>query len=108
MPEFYSGDGNSYLIVISNGGDTCEYSSEDPDIPAIVAELSSVTESINTNYGIHIIAIGFSDVSGDIADELNAIAANGGTIYTTFFSISEGEALRTALDSVLTNIIQQF
>jgi hypothetical protein len=102
MPGFYSGDGNSYLVVISDGEDTCDESSE--NIPAIVAELSGITSSINTNYGIKTIAVGFSDTSGNTADELNAIAANGGTEYTTFFPITESGSLRTALNTIQTDL----
>lgn len=104
MPYFYSGDGNSYLVIISDGEDTCEDTSETPDYPAIIDELASVTSSIYTNYGIKSIAIGFSDTSSNLASELNAIAANGGTGHTTFFPITESGGLRSALDTALGDI----
>ncbi len=101
MPGFYSNDGNSYLIMISDGADTCEDPDGTGDVQDIINELASVTSSIYTNYGIKSIAIGFSDTSGSMAQELNAITANGGTGYGTFFPITKSGALRNALSTVI-------
>ena len=104
LPELYANDGASYLIVVSDGDDTCDAEGDPPDAGPVIDALADVTAHILQTYGIKSIAIGFGDTSGDFADELNAIAANGGTVFSEFFAISEDGALQAALDAISSGI----
>jgi hypothetical protein len=109
MPDFYSNDGNSYLVIVSDGDDTCEGDREDPEnVSLIVSELTSVTSDIVDTWGIRSFAIGFGDTSGDMARELDAIAANGGTEFTTFFPVTEDGALQAAFDTIASSLVSCF
>ena len=106
MVDFYSGDDLSYLVTISDGDDTCYGDPEDPEmVDAIVAELGRVADELVDTWHIRSFAIGFGDTSGDMARELNAIASNGGTEFTEFFSVDEAGELRGALDSISASIM---
>ena len=106
MVDFYSGDDQSYLVIVSDGDDTCYGDPEDPEmVDAIVAELGRVADELVDTWHIRSFAIGFGDTSGDMARELNAIASNGGTEFTEFFSVDEAGELRGALDSISASIM---
>jgi hypothetical protein len=105
VPELYEAAGNSYLVFVSDGADTCEGDSENPDVSAIVAEIGRLTRQIRDTHGIRSFAIGFGDTSGDMAAELNAIAENGGTEFTSFFPINDESALVEALDRIRTSVV---
>jgi hypothetical protein len=104
MADFYSGDGKSYLVVVSDGEDTCDVS-EGTDIDAYIAQLGTVTADVLATRGIRSFAIGFGDTSGTMAEELNAIASNGGTPFTEFFPITADGALVAALDAISSEIV---
>ena len=87
-PIFMDGTGQSYLIVISDGED---YSAT----PEILGEFARI---MLQQYGIRSIAIGFG--AGASEEQLNAIAANGGTPFTTFLDAADGAELTTALNSI--------
>jgi hypothetical protein len=105
MPDFYANDGTAYLVVISDGADTCEDGAEDPDVAMIVANLTDVTSRLVSERGIRTIAIGFGDTSGDMARQLNAIAAAGGSDFRSFFSITTDGGLAEAFARISTAII---
>ncbi|MBN2353820.1 MAG: hypothetical protein JXD23_14700, partial [Spirochaetales bacterium] len=100
MPDFYVHDGKSYLIIIADSGDTCE-DPDFPDAPAVVAALSAAAAGLYGDYGIRCVVIAFLGPGAAGAAGLNAIAANGGTKFTTFFPVTESGALRTALEEIL-------
>jgi hypothetical protein len=102
LPELYANDGASYLLLVSDGDDTCD-GEEDPG--PVISGLADATAHLRDTYGIKSIAIGFGDTSGAMADELNAIAENGGTVFTEFFSITEAGALQAALDEISSTIV---
>lgn len=104
LPELYANDGWSYLIVVSDGDDTCDAEGDPPDAGPVITGLAEVTAHLRDTYGIRSIAIGFGDTSGSMADELNAIAENGGSPFDQFFSITEDGALQTAIDAISSGI----
>ena len=87
-PNFMDGQGESYLIVISDGED---YSAT----PEILGEYARI---LLEQYGIKSIAIGFGN--GASEEQLNAIASNGGTSFTEFLKAEDGAALNAALNSI--------
>ncbi len=105
MPEFYANDDTAYLVVIFDGDDTCEDGSDEPDVAAIVAALTDTTSRLFSERGIRTIALGFGDTGSDMARELNAIAAAGGSEFTTFFPISSDGGLAAAFSEISTSII---
>ncbi|MBI5490845.1 MAG: hypothetical protein HY905_26160 [Deltaproteobacteria bacterium] len=105
IPDFYADDGNSYIVVVSDGEDTCDAEGDPPDPAPVISGLVAATTSIRTTHGIKSFAIGFGDTSGSMADELNAIAANGGSAFTTFFPIDDPTAIIDAFDSISSEIV---
>ena len=61
-------------------------------------QFADLTSQIVEKTGISVFAIGFGD--GVDADQLNAIAQNGGTDFTTYFDAADGTALETALNTI--------
>jgi hypothetical protein len=98
-PEMYLDDGDNYLVVISDGEDEGCFSG-DP-----VSSLGTHTSNILDDHGLKSIAIGFGSTSGSMAAELNAIASNGGTDFTTFLHAEDGSALEAALDEIASTVI---
>jgi hypothetical protein len=105
MPGLYADDGASYLLVVSDGEDTCDAEGDPPDPTPVISGLATVTAHIRDTYGIRSVAVGFGDTSGSMADELNAIAENGGTVFTEFFAVTEPGALQAALDEISSEIV---
>ena len=103
MGDFYVGDGSSYLVVVSDGDDTCEGDSVSVD--TIVADLGRLAGDLVTTYNIRSFAIGFGDTSGDMAREFNAIASHGGTAFTEFFPVDEPGELQAAFDAISSSIV---
>ncbi len=97
-PGFTNGEPGGYLVVISDGMDTCGtdgvFSRNDG---ATEAELREVTSGLLAA-GIQTFVIGFG--GGIDPDQLNAIAEAGGTAFTTYFDAQNEEELNEALDSI--------
>jgi hypothetical protein len=98
-PEIYAADGDNYLVVISDGEDEGCFDG-DP-----VGSLGTHVRSIRETHGINSFAIGFGSSSGEMAAELNAIASNGGTAFTTFLHVEDGAALAAALEEIASSVI---
>jgi hypothetical protein len=98
-PEIYASDSANYLVVVSDGEDTGCYSG-DP-----VSALGTHARNILDRHGIRSIAIGFGSTSGEMAAELNAIASNGGSPFTTFLHADDGPALAAALERIASSVI---
>jgi hypothetical protein len=105
VPEFFADDGASYLLVVSDGEDTCDAPGDPPDPGPVITGLRETTGRLLSERGIKSFAIGFGDTSGSMADELNAIAANGGTPFTRFFPVDEPTALVAAFDAISSSIV---
>jgi hypothetical protein len=71
----------------------------------LVGSLASHTTSIRETHGIKSFAIGFGGTGGTMASELNAIASNGGTSFTTYLEADDGAALAAALESIASTVI---
>ena len=75
-PVFSNGEGRPFLVIVSDGDDTC--GTEVPDagervIGASAAELGVLTRELWDDYGISTIAVGFG--TGINAAQLRAIAS---------------------------------
>jgi hypothetical protein len=105
MPEFYSGDGSSYLLIVSDGAESCQTTGAEGEAEAIAQEIGDVTAQILERHGVMSFAIGFGDTTGTMADQLNAIAENGGTLFQSFFPVSEEGALQEAFDKIAATIV---
>jgi hypothetical protein len=103
IPAFFdSSIGTSVLVVISDGDDTCAGDPGDPgNVAQVIADLGTVTAGLHADHGIQSLAIGFGDTSGNLANQLNAIASNGGTQQTSFLPLDDTGELQAALGTVL-------
>ena len=98
-PEFTNGEPGGYLVVISDGMDTCgAEGGYDRNGGADADELADVTARLLDEQGIQTFVIGFGD--GVDPDQLNAIAEAGGTQFDTFFDAQNEQKLSDALDSI--------
>ncbi len=93
---------NSYLIVVSDGGDSCGKNNNvlDPVEPADMAEITTV---LLTDNQIKSIAIGFGDQVSP--EQLDAIAANGGTDYTEYIVVDDQATLEAAMEEIVGNLV---
>ena len=100
---------SAYLVVMTEGMDTCDCSQYDRDDffevndweECVSDELSSATAQLRTA-GIRTYAVGYKYFESE--DLLNAIALEGGTSFTEFlFAGSEG-MLVDAFETVITDL----
>jgi hypothetical protein len=104
-PLFEAITHDSYLIVVSDGSDTCGVTGQDSN-PELESDLAQVTAQLLNENRIRTFAIGFGDESvygqtgGIDADQLNAIAENGGTTFTHYINAQNGQVLQEALSSI--------
>jgi hypothetical protein len=105
VPEFFDDEGASYIVVVSDGADTCDDTSDPPEPGPVIDGLAAATRTLLSTHGIKSFAIGFGDTSGSMADELNAVAANGGSPFTTFFPVDDPTALVEAFDRISSEIV---
>jgi hypothetical protein len=103
-PIFQDGNGQSFLVVISDGRDTCGLrGSHFVGAPPVDAELTELTGDLRANHEINSIAIGFGDAIDEA--ELNAIAAFGGTEFTEYLDAQDGEQLQSVLNTIGESIL---
>jgi hypothetical protein len=108
-PLFESPTRESYLVVISDGADTCGVTGEDR-APELEADLADVTSRLLNENQIRTFVVGFGDPqfygeeNGIDVDQLNAIAANGGTEHTEYIDAVNGDALRDALRNIASSV----
>ena len=104
-----------FVVVVSDGADLCGDECCVPDIfdpfnPACIAtsgEFSTLASELNSVHGIKTFVIGFDDPGGDNVseDQLNAIAANGGTPFTSFLLASNQSQLEAAFDQIAAEVV---
>jgi hypothetical protein len=82
-----------YILLVADGEDSCG----GPDVTAF-GDLAAFLVA----YGIKTIVVGFNVVW--VAETLNAIAANGGTPFTTYINANDETSLVEALDEIATYI----
>ncbi len=87
----------TYLLLVSDGGDICGVSGNPMGGPASPTQLGKLTGDLLAN-GIRTYVVGFG--SGVEPNELNAIVAKGGTGESTYFNAQNQQELETALDKV--------
>lgn len=103
-PEFMNSKGNSYLVIISDGMDTCGDDGQfNRDAGASAQQLAEIAAQLNSESNIHTIVIGFGE--GADPDQLNAIARAGGTEFTEYFDASDGDELTEALGSIAEAVV---
>lgn len=91
-PNFMSEGADPYLVVVSDGADSCS------DVSA--ADMTNVTSDLLAN-GVRTFAIGFGDgVNAEGAAQLTAIAEAGGTPFDTYFNAQDENELNQALESI--------
>ena len=103
-PIFLDGTGGSYLVIISDGMDTC--SSDGvfrQDQGASAEELAAVTTNLRNLFGIRTIVIGFGE--GVDPAQLNAIAQAGGTRFTSYLQAGNGDELTSALSQIAETVV---
>ena len=93
-PEMYEAQDSNFLVVISDGEDDGCFEGD------AVEALAQHTQNILETHGIRTFAVGFGTTTGVMADQLNAIASNGGTDFDTFLDAEDEEGLTEALDSI--------
>jgi hypothetical protein len=97
-PVFTDGHFPSYLLVVSDGEDTCGLTQGIfRQGQASPEELATATKKL-TDMGINTFVIGFGD--GVNPDELNAIASNGGTGIDEYLVATDKQSLEDALTAV--------
>ena len=106
-PVFLDGSGGSYLVIISDGKDTCGqsgvFSFDGPG--ATPEQLAAVTTNLKNLFGIRTIVIGFGEGADEGPDQLNAIAQAGGTQFTTYLEASNGDELKAALSQIAESVV---
>lgn len=110
-PGFTSLKSDSYLVLVSDGEDTCgglEYVCAEPKVNASdnkkaqAEHLRGVTSDLLFQ-GIKTFVIGFGEEAD--AAELNAIAESGGTSITTYFDVQDQDGLEFALETIAASAV---
>lgn len=101
-PVFLDGRHPSYLLVVSDGQDTCDDETCAPGLfvnrcAASVDALADAAKAL-ADKDIKTFVIGFGD--GVDPDQLNAIASNGGTGFDEYFVADDSKSLEDALTKV--------
>jgi hypothetical protein len=114
VEDFPAEQGDSYLIVVSDGMDTCGslpllgnechngWVWDVGDWTVFPDHLTSKTEEL-LELGIKTIAIGFGEEADP--EQLNAIAAAGGTSFTEYIQADDDAELNAALDSIASEVV---
>ena len=103
-PAFSGPGANGYLVVVSDGMDTCGQDGEfNQNNGASAQELAAVASELNSQHGIGTIVVGFGD--GADPQQLNAIAAAGGTVFDTYIDAQDGNALTEALNEIAETVV---
>jgi hypothetical protein len=103
-PGLYAIEGPKYLLVVSdgqeecNGGDFPTSCGDGPTYPGAAA----IVGQLQTN-GIETFVIGFG--TGVDANQLNVIAEAGGTMYDTYFVVSDTAGLEAAFAEIAESVV---
>lgn len=110
-PGCNSKDAEPYVVVISDGSDTCGTDCHcidtpdtcgQPEFGATALDLGSLTTSLYVN-SVKTFVISFG--SGADVEKLNAIATNGGTVLKSYLDAADEEELLAAFDEILDAIV---
>ncbi|MCP4678258.1 MAG: VWA domain-containing protein [Deltaproteobacteria bacterium] len=90
---------SNYLVLLSDGADTCSWAWDDWGNPNILA---GMTDDLKDVSGIKTIAVGLgSDVS---ESELDAVAKNGGSTFETHIAAADATELESAFNEIAQSI----
>ena len=91
--------GGAYLVVMTEGADTCRCDQQDPDRSGCLVDgLSAATRALAAA-GVKTYVIGYQ--YGEEPEALNAIAQNGGTTFTEFVYAGNESSLTSAFESIV-------
>jgi hypothetical protein len=103
-PKFLAPGVDKYLLVVSDGADTC--GTQCMYLPgATAAQLGAITAKLLSTKDIKTIVIGFGEDVAGAEDQLNAIAAAGGTPFDTFIPCADQAALEDALVQISGTVV---
>ncbi len=102
LPDVFPAGGA--LVVLSDGADTCAYPgmSYEEREALIVEGLTETTAALFTEHGIKTVVVGYQYEGNP--DQLNAIAANGGTGKETYTQAGNEEELTMALVALVDDL----
>jgi len=99
-PLYSAVDGNNILVVVSDGMDNCFTDCKENTQMSSNKTFGDLAQSLNNDYGIKTVAIGFGEDTKKSPGQLNAIAASGGTEFTKYIQADDEVQLQTSLESV--------
>ena len=102
-PNFLSSDRQSYLLIISDGADTCRGNRYVSSGGATAEQLGEKSAEL-LEAGVKTFVIGFG--GGVDFDQLNAIAKAGGTPFTEFLYADDQANLEEAFSEIAASIVQ--
>jgi len=102
VEEMHESGVDRYIMVVSDGGDGCGTACSMGG-QASPTELGDIAANLLETWGIKTFVIGFGAAVD--ADQLNAIAANGGTEFDTFFPADDEAELYDALETIASAVI---
>jgi hypothetical protein len=104
-PLFMESGAPSYLLIISDGKDTCGSNGVfmGENLGASASELADAAKRLNSELGIRTIVVGFGD--GADPTQLNAIAAAGGTQFNAYIPAEDGDELNAALQTIAASVV---
>ncbi len=103
-PAFLDESGRQFLVLITDGADTCHPTDPDGWSGASAHELGELTTELLVSYGISTIAIGFDKTTVD-EEQLLAIAEAGGTEFTTYLEAEDADSLGAVLEEIAWSVI---
>jgi len=103
-PNFTEGDGDRFLLVVSDGQEECngsDFPTTCGSSPQYSGAVDVVSELLGN--GIKTFVIGFG--SGADPTQLNVIAANGGTDFNQYIEATDGTALQAAFEAIASAVV---
>ncbi|MCP4600400.1 MAG: VWA domain-containing protein [Proteobacteria bacterium] len=101
-PKFMAQGANRYLLVVSDGADSCGTTGTMRD-GATPQQLGTITGALLTTKDLKTFVIGFG--TGANPAQLNAIAAAGGTNHKQYINAQDQAALESALNDIAASVV---
>ncbi len=102
-PLFIDPTFDSYLLVVSDGKDTCGDIYDQWQDSVNHEDLAAITSQLLDEQGIMTFVIGFGEGADPV--QLNAIAAAGGTEFDEFIPAEDQQSLEDALETLIGSVI---
>ncbi len=100
--EFVSGDQPGFLLLVSDGADSCGTHPAVAIVPAQPSDLQQVTADLLTDRGVRTLVIGFGEEVSE--KQLDAIAQAGGTEFSEYLDVQNKDQLEQAFDTILASV----